>query len=118
MPPVAVAFPDCFTRLGGNQYINYINSASMGAWEDFLLHEMLTAVEQRFGCGTGRRAVFGKSSRGYRGEVHLASRPAARWQHAVIVDVEAPTAVRQAEVTAAKRMIERAQIASTCGRSG
>ena len=50
MPPVVVAFPDCFTRLGGNQYMNYINSASMGAWEDFLLHEMLTTVEQRFGC--------------------------------------------------------------------
>src|ERR1700749_57446 len=33
MPPVVVAFPDCFTRLGGNQYIN---SASIGAWEDFL----------------------------------------------------------------------------------
>jgi hypothetical protein len=32
MPPVVVAFPDCFTRLGGNQYIN---SASTGAWEDF-----------------------------------------------------------------------------------
>src|SRR5215468_4882871 len=30
MPPVVVAFPDCFTRLGGNQYIN---SAAMGAWE-------------------------------------------------------------------------------------
>ena len=29
LPPVVVAFPDCFTRLGGNQYIN---SASMGAW--------------------------------------------------------------------------------------
>ena len=28
MPPVVVALPDCFTRLGGNQYIN---SASMGA---------------------------------------------------------------------------------------
>ena len=31
------------------------------------------------------------------------------WQNAVIVDVEASTAVRQAELTAAKRMIERAQ---------
>jgi len=30
MSPVVVAFPDCFTRLGGNQYIN---SASMGAWD-------------------------------------------------------------------------------------
>ena len=46
MPPVVVAFPDCFTQLGGNQYIN---SASMGAWEDFLLHEMLPEIEQRFG---------------------------------------------------------------------
>jgi len=42
MPPVVVAFPDCFTRLGGNQYIN---SASVGAWEDFLLAEMLPAIE-------------------------------------------------------------------------
>jgi hypothetical protein len=62
MPPVVVAFPDCFTRLGGNQYIN---SASMGAWEDFLLNEMLPAIEQRFGCGAhGRCGVFGKRSGG------------------------------------------------------
>src|SRR6266436_9305417 len=62
MPPAVVAFPDCFTRLGGNQYIN---SAAMGAWEDFLLHEMLPAIEERFGCGGGgRRGVFGKSSGG------------------------------------------------------
>ena len=68
MSPVVVAFPDCFTRLGGNQYIN---SASMGAWEDFLLQEMLPAIEQRFGCGgTGRRGVFGKSSGGYGAITH------------------------------------------------
>jgi S-formylglutathione hydrolase FrmB len=68
MPPVVVAFPDCFTRLGGNQYIN---STSMGAWEDFLLHEMLPAIEQRFRCGgTGRRGVFGKSSGGYGAITH------------------------------------------------
>lgn len=68
MPPVVVAFPDCFTRLGGNQYIN---SASMGAWEDYLLTEMVPTVERRFGCGgTGRRGVFGKSSGGYGAIVH------------------------------------------------
>jgi S-formylglutathione hydrolase FrmB len=68
MPPVAVAFPDCFTRLGGNQYVN---SAAMGAWEDFLLREMLPAVEARFGCGgVGRRGVFGKSSGGYGAITH------------------------------------------------
>jgi enterochelin esterase-like enzyme len=68
MPPVAIAFPDCFTRLGGNQYIN---SAAMGRWEDFLIREMLPAVEGRFGCGgPGRRGVFGKSSGGYGAMVH------------------------------------------------
>lgn len=68
MAPVVVAFPDCFTRLGGNQYVN---SASMGAWEDFLLLEMLPAIEQRFKCGgSGRRGVFGKSSGGYGAITH------------------------------------------------
>src|ERR1700726_2126820 len=68
MPPVVVAFPDCFTRLGGNQYIN---SASTGAWEDFLLHEMLPGIERRYGCGgPGRRGVFGKSSGGYGAITH------------------------------------------------
>src|SRR6202012_2523555 len=68
MPPVVVAFPDCFTRLGGNQYVN---SASMGAWEDFLLAEMLPSIETQFRCGGGgRRGVFGKSSGGYGSIVH------------------------------------------------
>src|SRR5487761_432197 len=73
MPPIVVAFPDCFTRLGGNQYIN---SAAMGSWEDFLLNEMLPAIEQRFGCGgAGRRGVFGKSSGGYGAITHALDHP-------------------------------------------
>lgn len=68
MPPVVVAFPDCFTRLGGNQYID---SAAMGPWESFLIREMLPFVESRFGCGgDGRRGLFGKSSGGYGAIVH------------------------------------------------
>jgi S-formylglutathione hydrolase FrmB len=68
LAPVAVAFPDCFTRLGGNQYVN---SVSLGLWEDFLIHEMLPAIETRFGCGgDGRRGVFGKSSGGYGSLMH------------------------------------------------
>lgn len=79
MPPVAVAFPDCFTRLGGNQYIN---SAAMGRWEDFLIGEMLPFVEGRFGCGgAGRRGVFGKSSGGYGSIIH-AMRHADTWSAA------------------------------------
>ena len=72
MPPVVVAFPDCFTRLGGNQYID---SAAMGPWETYLIEEMLPAVETRFGCGGGgRRGVFGKSSGGYGAMVHALRR--------------------------------------------
>lgn len=68
MPPVVIAFPDCFTRLGGNQYIN---SRAMGDWADWLTQDMLPAIEAQFGCGgTGRRGVFGKSSGGYGALVH------------------------------------------------
>ena len=79
MPPVVVAFPDCFTRLGGNQYIN---SAAMGRWEDFLIDEMVPAVEQQLGCGgPGKRGIFGKSSGGYGAIIH-AMRRADVWSAA------------------------------------
>jgi enterochelin esterase-like enzyme len=68
MPPAVIAFPDCFTKLGGNQYIN---SAGIGRWADFLLHEAVPFVERQFGCGgPGHRGVFGKSSGGYGAIVH------------------------------------------------
>lgn len=73
MAPCVVVFPDCFTRLGGNQYVN---SAAMGAWMDFLCDEMLPAVESHVGCGgAGRRGVFGKSSGGYGAMAHAILRP-------------------------------------------
>ena len=76
LPPVAVALPDCFTRLGGNQYIN---SAAMGPWEDILKDEVVPLVEARFGCGgPGRRGLFGKSSGGY-GALVNAMRHADFW---------------------------------------
>ena len=68
LPPVAVAFPDCFSRLGGNQYIN---SAAIGRYEDYLLQEVVPLVEEEFAVGgPGRRGVFGKSSGGYGAIVH------------------------------------------------
>ncbi|HEY4988110.1 MAG TPA: alpha/beta hydrolase-fold protein [Bradyrhizobium sp.] len=73
MPPVAVAFPDCFTRLGGNQYVN---SVAMGRWDDFLREEMVPFVESQLKCGgPGRRGVFGKSSGGYGAMVHALLHP-------------------------------------------
>ena len=41
MPPVVVALPDCCTKLGGNQYIN---SAAIGRWDDFLVAEAVPLV--------------------------------------------------------------------------
>ncbi|HEY1399371.1 alpha/beta hydrolase [Roseateles sp.] len=73
LPPVVVAFPDCFTKLGGNQYVN---SVAMGRWDDFLRDEVVPFVEQRFACGgDGRRGIFGKSSGGYGAMVHALLHP-------------------------------------------
>ncbi len=69
MGPVVLALPDCFTSLGGNQYIN---SAAMGNWADFLTLEMLPAIESRFRVkrDPDSRALFGKSSGGYGAIAH------------------------------------------------
>lgn len=77
MGPVITAFPDCFTSLGGNQYIN---SVAMGNWEDFLLDELIPRIEAgyRVRRGAAHRAVFGKSSGGY-GSIVQALRHGDRW---------------------------------------
>jgi enterochelin esterase-like enzyme len=81
LPPVVVAFPDCFTRLGGNQYVN---SVAMGRWDDFLRDEVVPFVEQGFDCGgSGRRGLFGKSSGGYGAMVHALLHPAF-WSAAAV----------------------------------
>ncbi len=70
MPPVIVVFPDCYTSLGGNQYVN---SPALGAYADYLVDELIPAVDQRFRTidESAARAVFGKSSGGF-GALHLA----------------------------------------------
>ncbi len=69
MGPVALAFPDCFTSLGGNQYIN---SEATGNWATFLIDEMIPVIEKEFSVGGApeRRGVFGKSSGGYGAIAH------------------------------------------------
>jgi enterochelin esterase-like enzyme len=69
MGPAIIAFPDCFTRLGGNQYIN---SSVTGNWADFLVEEMIPALESGYRVKPGRdhRGLFGKSSGGYGAIVH------------------------------------------------
>ena len=69
MGPVVVAFPDCFTSLGGNQYID---SSVMGRWETFLCEELVPRLQAEFRIRPGRnhRAVYGKSSGGYGALAH------------------------------------------------
>ena len=62
MLPAVVAMPDCYTRFGGNQYVN----GGMGDYADFINKEVLPLVESVYQCGgKGRRGITGRSSGGY-----------------------------------------------------
>lgn len=68
LEPAIFVFPDCFTRLGGNQYIN---SLAIGRYEDFLIEELIPFIEDQFPCGgSGYRGCFGHSSGGYGALIH------------------------------------------------
>jgi enterochelin esterase family protein len=70
-PPVIVAAPDCFTRVGGNQYLN---SAGTGRYEDYLVDEIIPFVDTSYRTlPRGAWGVFGKSSGGY-GSIGLGMR--------------------------------------------
>ena len=60
MGPMIVPMPDCFTRVGGNQYIN---STATGRYDDYLRKELIPFVERRY--PVSRRGIWGKSSGGY-----------------------------------------------------
>jgi S-formylglutathione hydrolase FrmB len=77
MGPVLVVFPDCWTRLGGNQYID---SPAVGPYAQYLVREVVPEVERRFRTfgEPRRRALFGKSSGGYGALVH-GMRHARHW---------------------------------------
>jgi enterochelin esterase-like enzyme len=77
MGPVIGVFPDCWTRLGGNQYIN---STALGSYADYILKEVLPEVDGRYRTmrSPKKRAVFGKSSGGYGSIIH-AMKYAKHW---------------------------------------
>jgi S-formylglutathione hydrolase FrmB len=70
--PMILVMPDCFTRIGGSQYLN---SPAVGRYEDHVVSELVTYVDQNYRTIADRdhRAVVGKSSGGY-GAVMLAMR--------------------------------------------
>ncbi|MBI3150011.1 MAG: enterochelin esterase [Betaproteobacteria bacterium] len=77
MGPVILVFPDCFTALGGNQYIN---STAVGRYADYLTKELIPLVDREFRTLASRehRGCFGKSSGGYGAIIH-GMKYAAHW---------------------------------------
>jgi S-formylglutathione hydrolase FrmB len=69
MPPTIMVFPDCFTALGGNQYVN---SSAIGNYADYLTKEIVPFVDRNFRTHASRehRGCFGKSSGGYGAIIH------------------------------------------------
>lgn len=69
MQPVIIVLPDCFTALGGNQYVN---SSAIGNYADYLTREIIPFVDAQFRTLASRehRGCFGKSSGGYGAIVH------------------------------------------------
>jgi len=69
MGPCVIVFPDCFTALGGNQYVN---SSAIGNYADYLTREIIPFVDGQFRtlASRERRGCFGKSSGGYGSIIH------------------------------------------------
>lgn len=77
LPPVLCVFPDCYTSLGGNQYVN---SPSVGRYADYLAHELVPLIDHHFPthAAPAGRSLFGKSSGGY-GAIYLACHYPGIW---------------------------------------
>jgi hypothetical protein len=69
MGAAIIVFPDCYTALGGNQYVN---SPAIGNYADYLTREIIPLVDREFRTLAARehRGCFGKSSGGYGAMVH------------------------------------------------
>jgi S-formylglutathione hydrolase FrmB len=69
MGPAIIVFPDCYTSLGGHQYIN---SSAIGRYADYLTRELIPFVDKEFRTLADRehRGCFGKSSGGYAAIIH------------------------------------------------
>jgi S-formylglutathione hydrolase FrmB len=60
MPPVIFVMPNCLTYYGGSQYVN---SSAVGAYEDYIIQELVPFIEDRFAT-SGVRGIIGGSSGG------------------------------------------------------
>jgi enterochelin esterase-like enzyme len=58
--PMIFVLVDCFTKFGGNQYMN---SSATGRYEDYIVKEIVSFIDKRY--NSSLRVVFGHSSGGY-----------------------------------------------------
>ncbi len=63
LPEFIVVLPDCFTALGGSQYVN---SPALGRYEDHLTQEVIPQIDRRYRtlATAPHRGVVGRSSGG------------------------------------------------------
>jgi len=59
MGPAIIVFPDCFTALGGNQYVN---SSAIGNYADYLTREIVPFVDREFRTLASRVRTARRSS--------------------------------------------------------
>ena len=82
-PPCLVVFPDCFTALGGSQYLD---SPATGRYHTYLCDEVVPWVDERYRTldAPAHRGIMGKSSGGVRrdGDADAPARPLRRARHA------------------------------------
>src|SRR5258705_11571177 len=73
--PMILALPDCFTHLGGSQYVN---SPALGDYEDHVVKELVPFVDSHYRTlpAPEHRGVIGKSSGGAAPATHRTSPPA------------------------------------------
>ena len=64
LPHAIVVLPDCFTRLGGSQYVN---SYAVGKYEDYVVEDVVGFIDSMYRTipDAAGRGVLGKSSGGY-----------------------------------------------------
>jgi len=74
VPPAVVVFVDCWTSLGGSQFLN---SPGTGRYLDYLCDEVVAFVDDRYPTLASRdhRGITGKSSGGYGAMVASMLRP-------------------------------------------
>ncbi len=74
MPPVVVLMPDCYTSLGGNQYVN---SPGVGRYADYLVDELVPFASSQLNVidHAAGRGIFGKSSGGFGALYHAMHYP-------------------------------------------